>query len=386
MAVLSAATASAQVTPAAGSTPPDDTQVIRLGLTVFGNYMYQTDPKGTNADGTEFHYNAFDLARSYINVTGNISHIVAYRVTPDIFREVACPAATCTSNGSLVFRIKYGYVQTNFDDWMTRGSYAKFGIHQTPYLDYTETIYRYRFQGTTFVERVGKQSSADAGASFHYNFNNNYGDVHVGVYNGENYNKTEINSSDKAFKIRASARPFATQQAILRGLRATVYADMDNVTKDAERRRTVFEVTYEHPKVVAGFEQLWATDQTSATATKIDSGGYSIWATPRMGPTSTGWEGLIRFDHFVPDKRSDINAAAPGVGTRFEDQKQDRFIIGLAYWFPHPAGGATTALMLDYDGQTFSNINPGAPSTSTSIVLPTGTPAKAIAIHLLINY
>jgi hypothetical protein len=98
---------------------------------------------------------------------------------------------------------------------------------------------------------------------------------------------------------------------------------------------------------------------------------------------------LIRYDHFVPNKSSDVNpspGAGISAGTRFEDQKQDRFIIGVAYWFPHPSGGATTALMFDYDGQTFSNINPGAPVTNPVIVLPTGTPAKAIAIHLLINY
>jgi hypothetical protein len=292
-----------------------------------------------------------------------------------------------------VFRIKYAFVQTNLDDWMTRGSWARFGVQQTPYLDYTEGIYRYRFQGTTFIERVGKQSSADAGASFHYNFPSNYGDLHVGVYNGENYNKTEINSGEKAFKIRATLRPFATQSPLLRNLRVTIYEDADNLAKDAERRRTAWHVTYEHPHVVAGFEQLWATDQALptavATAPKIDSGGYAIWATPRLGPNSTGWEGLIRYDHFLPNKSSSLSTTQPSApDVRFEDQKQDRFIIGVAYWFPHPGGGATTALMLDYDGQSFSGFtNPqAAPSTSTSITLPTGAPAKAIAIHLLINY
>src|SRR6476620_7390382 len=94
---LIAATASARVTPAAGFTPPDDTQAIRLGTTVFADYTFQTDPQGTNVDGSQFHFNAFDLKRAYINVTGNISHIVAFRVTPDIFRETACPSATCSS-------------------------------------------------------------------------------------------------------------------------------------------------------------------------------------------------------------------------------------------------------------------------------------------------
>ena len=76
---------------------------------------------------------------------------------------------------------------------MTKGSWARFGIQQTPLLDYEEGIYRYRFQGTTFTEREGFYNSSDAGASFHYNFPSNYGDVHVGVYNGESYAKTDPN-------------------------------------------------------------------------------------------------------------------------------------------------------------------------------------------------
>ena len=46
----------------------------------------------------------------------------------------------------------------------------RFGIQQTPYVDFKEGIYRYRFQGTIFAEREGFLSSSDAGVSFHYNF------------------------------------------------------------------------------------------------------------------------------------------------------------------------------------------------------------------------
>jgi hypothetical protein len=37
-----------------------------------------------------------------------------------------------------------------------------------PYLGLRGGIYRYRFQGTMFLERAGYMSSADAGVSFHY--------------------------------------------------------------------------------------------------------------------------------------------------------------------------------------------------------------------------
>src|ERR1700687_2377821 len=79
--------ASAQVTPAAGYTPPDDTPAIRVGMTLFTNYSYQTEPKITDADGNTVSKNSFDVGRAYLNITGQVSHIVAFRVTPDITRE-----------------------------------------------------------------------------------------------------------------------------------------------------------------------------------------------------------------------------------------------------------------------------------------------------------
>src|SRR3954463_6115616 len=198
--VASASTASAQVTPAAGYTPPDDTPSIRIGMTLFPNYVAQTDPDVTDADGNLVNRSAFDVGRAYLNITGQISHLVAFRITPDISRETS---ATPSLSGSLIFRVKYAYGQFNLDDWMTRGSWARFGIQQTPWVDFQEGIYRYRFQGTVFSERVPlptSLSSSDAGVSFHYNFPSNYGDVHVGVYNGENYSRTDTNDQ-KAFEV-----------------------------------------------------------------------------------------------------------------------------------------------------------------------------------------
>src|SRR5213593_4573970 len=197
--------ASAQVTPAAGYTPPDDTPSIRVGAVIYPDYTYTLNPETTDGAGNTIHFSQFNISRSYINITGNISHIVAFRITPDIARETSTFSNLV---GSLEFRVKYAYGQLNLDDWMTRGSWTRFGIQQTPWLDFAEGIYRYRWQGTMFVEREGYFASADAGASFHYNLPSNYGDIHVGVSNGENYNKAEANDQ-KAIMIRGTVRPFA---------------------------------------------------------------------------------------------------------------------------------------------------------------------------------
>src|SRR5688572_28090531 len=85
----------AQVTPAA--VPPDDTPSIRVGATIFLDYTVQPEPKITDADGNSVTGNAFNIGRAYINVTGQINHIVAFRVTPDIVRETG---AGSSLNGS----------------------------------------------------------------------------------------------------------------------------------------------------------------------------------------------------------------------------------------------------------------------------------------------
>ncbi len=344
----------AQITPAAGYTPPDDTPSIKVGAVIFADYSFTQHPQATDADGNAIHPNSFNVARSYINITGTISHLVAFRVTPDVVRETNAANAT---SGSLVFRIKYAYAQFNLDDWMTKGSYARLGIQQTPWLDYAEGIYRYRFQGTMFVEREGYFASADAGAAFHYQLPSNYGDVQVGIYNGEHYNRIEPNDQ-KSLQLRATMRPFARGLMALRGIRASVFYDADSYVKSARRDRLIAALNFEQRLVNAGFEYLNATDQTSATrAAEVEGHGYSIWATPK---SAKGVEALLRYDHLTPN-------------ITLDPQVRNRAILGVAYWFPHE-GNVSSALMLDYDRQTFNHFIPALPTQSK------------VAVHGLISF
>jgi hypothetical protein len=57
----------------------------------------------------------------------------------------------------------------------------------------------------------------------------------------------------------------------------------------------------------------------------------------------------------------------------FDSQVRNRTILGLAYWFPHQ-GSVSSALMLDYDGQTFENFTPSQPKNSK------------VALHGLISF
>lgn len=320
-----------QVTPAAGYTPPDDSPSFKVGATIFADYTYNQSPTTKDADGNTIHNSSFNISRAYINVLGNLNHFIAYRITPDITRE---SGAGSSLNGSLTFRLKYAFGQFNLDDWTTKGSWVRFGLQQTPFIDYNESIYRYRFQGTTFEDREGFFPSSDFGASAHWNFPGGYGDVQGGFYNGEGYNKAETNN-EKAFQIRGSVRPLPLGGA-LKGLRLTGFVDEDHYLESAQRQRYVGQVTFEHPLINAGADYLRAKDRTSATKSSVTADGYTVWATPRLG--TTGWEALLRHDELKPNKNS--------------DQKRKRNIAGISYWFQQ-LHGVQSALMVDYDKTTF---------------------------------
>ena len=323
-----AAVAFGQVTPAAGYTPPNDTPSFKVGATIFADYTYNESPTGTDADGNSIHNSSFNISRAYINVTGSLNHMIAYRITPDITRESGSGSSL---NGSYTFRLKYAYGQFNLDDWMNKGSWVRLGVQQTPFIDYNEGIYRYRFQGTTFEDREGLFPSSDAGASFHWAAPGGYGDIHTGVYNGEGYSKSETNN-EKAFQIRGSLRPLPLG-GVWKGLRITGYLDEDHYVQDAKRERAVGQVTFEHPLVNVGADIVSTKDRTSATKSEVEGRGYTIWATPKFG--TSGWEALLRHDEFEPNKA-------------VSSQKRKRDIVGLAYWFQH-LQGVQSALMVDYD-------------------------------------
>src|SRR5882724_7840566 len=79
----------AQVTPAAGITPPDDTPKFNVGTTIYADYTYVDSPESKDADGNLIHPSSFNVTRAYVNVTGNLNHLFSFRVTPDVTRETS---------------------------------------------------------------------------------------------------------------------------------------------------------------------------------------------------------------------------------------------------------------------------------------------------------
>ena len=349
--LLAAADARGQVTVASGYTPPDDTPKINVGVTIFANYSYQDQPEVVDGSPQKntIHVNSFDLTRAYINVTGSLSHWFSFRVTPDITRETGSGSSL---SGSQTFRIKYGYGQVNFDDFAPKGSWLRIGLQQTPWIDFAEGVYRYRFQGAIFSDREGFLTSSDYGISTHFAFPANYGDVHVGVYNGDGYSSTNDQrgiNDQKSVQARVSIRP-APMVSVFKGFRLTGFYDTDHYFTDAKKERFIGALTFEHPWVNAGAEWLSAKDQAGGAAVaELKREGYSLWVTPR---TPIGIEGLVRYDDLTTNR--DLSPKP----------KRQRTVVGVSYW-PALTGGKSVAILIDYELLKIKNVAPPVADTKT---------------------
>ncbi len=184
-------------------------------------------------------------------------------------------------------------------------------------------------------------TSSDLGFSLHWGIPANYGDVHIGVYNGEGYTRPDANDM-KAWMVRGTLRP-APRVPILKGLRLTGFYDGDSYVRGAKKERTIGMMTFETPYGNAGFEYLWAKDQNaSASRPVVEAEGYSIWVTPQH---PCGFGALLRYDYLEPNK------AISG--------RKKRYIAGLAYWFPVTKSGIAAALMPNFEEVKYENFPAG---------------------------
>lgn len=349
--LVAAILVAAGVASAEGVDPAPEYPQVRAGGTIFADYTYQAEPAGNDQDGNRIRQNSFTASRAYVSVFASLSRVISARITADLVRDAD---AGSSLQGSSVYRLKYAYGQFALDDWVGKGSWLKLGVHQTPYTDFIEGIYRYRFQGQIFTDREGFLSTSDAGISARYAFPSDYGEVVVGGFNGEGYNHSETNDQ-KAFQVRATVRP-APSVPILKGLRLTAFWDTDHYQSNDPKERFLATLTFEHPWINAGFEYLAATDRPTAADSEKKARAWSAFATPR---TPIGVEGLFRYDSLKPDRDAEA--------------RKTRTIAGIAYWFPLQKGIAT-ALLVDYERVRYARFAPAKPTE------------ERYALHALLNF
>ena len=306
--LIPARAAMAQAPQAPPAAPPaqPDFPIVRIGMLSYLQYAAELE----NRDGL----NVFDITRAYLNVNAQVSQNVRFRFTPDIRR-----VTDGSLSGTMTVRVKYAFGQ--FDNLVNERSWIRFGMHQTPWLDFEESINRYRVQGTVFSEREALiPGSADFGVSYLTPLPGGYGEVHGGVFNGEGYTQTDPNKY-KSVQGRLTIRPFPGR-GLANGLRLSAFYNAGWYAEDRPRNLGIVMGSFEHTNLVVTLQTLAATESPSAVAPRdIDRDGWSMFIEPRQGPA--GWAGIFRVDAFDPDDT-------------LIDNSQQRFIAGGAYWFVWP--------------------------------------------------
>jgi hypothetical protein len=203
---------------------------LHVGVLAYIDYSSGLTPRpGDNHTG----YNQFTLQRGYLNVTKELTPWFYARYTADL-TQIGSPDKDA---GDWEFRTKYLYAELrppNLGNALTQMK-TELGLGHMPWLDFEESIWPYRCQGTMPIERAGMLNSADLGFSLRGNiggklarakelvgndhYDGRYGSWHVGVYNGTGYHAAEVNYN-KPIEYRFTLRPLPDY---LPGFQATYF-------------------------------------------------------------------------------------------------------------------------------------------------------------------
>lgn len=301
------------------ATPPP----VTVGGVVYSQFQY--DLKDSAGAGKQ---NQFSIKRAYVNAIGRFGSTLFTRVTLDIL-----PTGTPATNQA--FRLKYGYVA-----YTPEGSALtwKFGMLQTPFIEWEETLWDYRVQGTMAAERftvpsgtppnvnAGYLTSSDVGAGVDAKVNNDQFNGQLTVVNGEGYSGG-TGDNGKDVQARASLRLMESDDATrVGGLRLTGYAGYGMPTTGGQRQRFLGMLSYRSKAVTLAGEFVATKDSTTG------SGG----ATPAF-PTVASRTGTVisAFGVFhIPSSDfalvGRVDLLDPNTGAAATNDKQTRIIAGVS--------------------------------------------------------
>lgn len=268
-------------------------QDVSVGGVAYGQYEVLLSD-------TASHASAFDVTRAYLTVQGAFAHDVSTRVTADVHRDDA---------GSLGYRLKYAYVK-----WSPEGSpfAPKFGLIHTPWIDWEEHLYPYRFQGTVPLERAGYESSADFGAGVDFAWGGQAVNGSFAVVNGEGYGHRETGSAtDVGLRVSARLLP-SDDPGPAGGLRVSGYAHRGHHTDDGSRDRWLGMLSWKSRDLLLAGQYI-ATEDGG-----MDGRVLSAYGVVQLSGTPAAL--LARVDAHDPDADTD-------------DDETTRVIAGVSYRF-----------------------------------------------------
>jgi len=305
--------------PPAATPPVPAAPIVTFGVVSFLQY----DAELHESNG----YNAFDVTRGYLNIQARLTDRVHVRFTPDVR-----PTTDASLNQNLALRLEYASLDAKVSD----GVSIMFGLHETPWLTFEESVNRYRVLGPMFAERLGLIPGAtDLGASIRATRGRT--EVHVGVYNGEGYGRAEIDKY-KSVDGRVTLRPFAEDSAV-GNVSISGFYQYGWYAKDRPRNVAIVMGTYEVPQVVLTAQYLSATDNPFI-AKDVERRGLSFFGEGRQGPT--GWAAVGGVDFFDPDASNDSDS-------------RRRYVFGGAHWSQVGRGRLGVVVTLEQISRTVNS-------------------------------
>jgi len=279
--------------PAAAQAQNPQAPQVTVGGLAYGQYLYQL--KDSVGAGNQ---NQFSIQRAYVNVLGRFGGGIQTRVTVDI---------APTGTGNQTVRLKYAFLA-----WTPANSNLtyKFGMLHTPYVDWAETLWDYRMQGTIAPERNGFLTSSDVGVGADGRWNSEQVNAQLTLVNGEGYSGG-TGDNHKDIQGRVSVRLKKTNDASrVGGLRLTGYAGVGKATGGADRNRFIGNLSYKSQQFTLAGEY---TSTKDSTLTGSVLSAFGVYHFSRSKVAAIG-----RVDLFDPD-------------TDTPNNKQTRVIAGLSY-------------------------------------------------------
>jgi hypothetical protein len=294
------------------------TQVIVSGVGYL-QYVYQLKD-------TANHNNNFDVTRAYVNAIGRFAGGVGARVTMDVQRLGG-------GDNSLRYRLKYA-----FATYTPTGSPLTFklGMIHTPWVDFEETLWEYRMQGTTALDRNGYLTSSDIGFGVDGKWGPDNVNMQLAFVNGEGYSGGP-GDQRKDIEGRVSVRVLMTDDSSrVGGLRISGYGGYGKPTTGGQRNRFLGMVSYKSKQLTLAGEFAATKDSVTGTPTASVAGrlitAFGVFKVPASKVA------------FI----ARVDIVDPNTGSAANTDKQTRIIGGVSYQL-----SPNLRLLLDIDNLSY---------------------------------
>lgn len=301
----------------AGSSLAGQAPSISVGGLGYFSYAYQLQTDSSLAPAG--HDNNFDVGRAYLNVNAKLSDGVVARITTDVDGRKAAA-------NQLSIRLKYAYVA-----WTPAKSALtyKIGEIHTPWIDWEENLWDFRFQGTTPFERNGYMTSSDFGAGVDGMWKSDEVNMQAGVYDGEGYsNAPGDNRKDVegGLSVRLAKTDMAGRTG---GLRINGYAQIGKASGGGTRQRFIGNISFKSKTFTLVAEGLLSQDSLSPALPKAKGQVVSIYGVYNIPKSKVAIIG--RYDSADPNTDSTVATPTLAAAAAIAVNTQSRVITGLAY-------------------------------------------------------